>query len=121
VLVVEDDTDMNELECQILSMHGFRPVPAFTGREALDAWDRDNVDAILLDIMLPELDGYETCRRIRGSGARQVPIVMVTALDGEESRRLGAEAGADAFFRKPFNPDEVISTLRELLSGGTGA
>ena len=116
VMVVEDDEEMNELERELLAVHGLDAVAAFTGTEALDVCERTDADAILLDIMLPELDGFETCRRLRQRG-RRVPIVMVTALDSDDCRRLGNEAGADAYFCKPFDPDEVINTLQRLIEG----
>jgi len=116
VMVVEDDEEMNELERELLAVHGLDAVAAFTGTEALAVCERTDADAILLDIMLPELDGFETCRRLRQRG-RRVPIVMVTALDSDDCRRLGNEAGADAYFCKPFDPDEVINTLQRLIEG----
>jgi DNA-binding response OmpR family regulator len=114
VMVVEDDREMNELQRELLAAHGLRAIAAYTGTEALDALQQCGPDAVLLDIMLPEMDGFETCVRLRALGSR-LPVVMVTALDSEECRRRGFEAGADAYFTKPFDPDEVISTLRRLI------
>jgi len=115
VIVVEDDVEMNQLQCELLDLHGLRAVAAYTGVEALDVITRSEADAVLLDVMLPELDGFETCRRIRRSIDRPLPIVMVTALDSEEYRRRGYDAGADAYFAKPFDPDDVIQTIRMLI------
>jgi len=117
VMVVEDDSEMNELQRELLEVHGLEGVAAYTGAEALSLADRHDADAVLLDVMLPEMDGFETCRRIRKRAGPRVPIVMVTALDSEDCRRRGLDAGADAYFVKPFDPDEVISTLRMLLAG----
>jgi DNA-binding response OmpR family regulator len=66
--------------------------------------------------MLPEMDGFETCRRLRSSVGRHMPIVILTALDADDCRTLGFQAGADAYFSKPFNPDEVVETLLQLIN-----
>lgn len=113
-MVVEDDAEMNELQRDLLAVHGMDAIAAYSGAQALDLAKSASADAILLDIMLPEVDGLETCRRLRQDG-RRLPIVMVTALDGDECRQAGAAAGADAYFCKPFDPDEVIGTLARLI------
>ena len=115
VLVVEDDGEMNELQRELLEIHGLEGVAAYTGLQALDVAAECRADAVLLDVMLPELDGFETCRRLRKRDGTNLPIIMVTALDSEECRQRGFQAGADAYFAKPFDPDEVIATLRMLI------
>jgi DNA-binding response OmpR family regulator len=115
VMVVEDDAAMNELERDLLSVHGLDSVAAYTGPQAIEVSDRCNADAVLLDLMLPEMDGFETCARLRSSRGKQLPIVILSALDGDDSRRRGLEAGADAYFVKPFDPDEVVDKLRQLI------
>jgi len=115
VIVVEDDCEMNDLQRELLEVHGLDAVAAHTGVEAINAATRCGADAVLLDVMLPEMDGFETCRRLRGVVGSRVPIIMITALDNEDCRRRGFEAGADAYFGKPFDPDEIISTLRMLI------
>ena len=115
VLVVEDDAEMNELHRELLAAHGFDSVAAYSGLEALRKTRECPADAVLLDLMLPELDGFETCRRIRSDGTRRIPIVVVTALDSEDCRRRGFELGADAYFSKPFDPDELVMTIRTLI------
>lgn len=118
ILVVEDDVEMNELQRELLSLHGMDSVPAYSGLQALDACDQHRIDAVLLDVMLPEMDGFETCRRLRQrEDTGKVPILMLTALDGEDCRRRGLACGADAYFVKPFDPDEVVRKLQELLAG----
>ena len=120
VLVVEDDPEMNQLQCELLDVNGFDSRAAYTGAEALELCDESNTDAVLLDLMLPEVDGYETCRRLKSQPETdKLPVVMITALDGEDCRQKGMEAGADAYFTKPFDPDQVISTLA-LLIGASG-
>ena len=114
VMVVEDDPEMNELQRELLASHGLDAVPAYTGAEALEVAASSHASAVLLDVMLPEMDGFETCAHLR-EASRRLPIVMITALDNDDCRRRGFEAGADAYFVKPFNPDEVVATLRMLI------
>ena len=113
VLVVEDDPEMNELERQLLEARGLDAIGALTGVEAVRLAEQNGLDGVLLDLMLPEMDGFETCRRLRA--ASDVPIVILTALDSEECRQRGLNAGASAYFTKPFDPDEVIEALRDLI------
>lgn len=117
VVVVEDDVEMNALERELLGVHGLGTVPAYTGAEAIEASVGGKADAILLDVMLPGMDGFETCRRIKSMTKGGIPVVLVTALDSEECRRRGHDAGADAYFVKPFDPDEIVRTLRTLIAG----
>jgi len=116
VMVVEDDEEMNQLQRDLLAVHDLDAVAAYTGLEALEVCGRCQADAVLLDLMLPELDGFETCQRLRKDRNQRLPIVIVTALDGEDWRRRGLQAGADAYFSKPFDPDEVIAAIRRLLA-----
>ena len=118
-MVVEDDVEMNQLERELLDVHGLDSVPAYTGNEALEVCQRCHADAVLLDLMLPELDGFETCRRLRTANGHRMVVVIVSALDSEDCRRRGFESGADAYFAKPFDPDEVIHTIQGLLKSGT--
>jgi DNA-binding response OmpR family regulator len=115
VVVVEDDEEMNQLQQELLAVHGLDAVAAHTGAEALEVCRQYGADAVLLDLMLPTMDGLETCRRLRQEGPRRLPIIIVTALDSDDCRKQGLEAGADAYFAKPFDPDEVIGALRRLL------
>ncbi len=116
VMVVEDDKEANRLQQELLAAHGLESVAVFTGAEAIDVCEQSPPDAVLLDLMLPGMDGFETCRRIRQVNGRRLPIVILTTLDSEDHRKRGLEAGADAFFSKPFDPDEVIGALRNLLA-----
>ncbi|MCE5276497.1 MAG: response regulator [Planctomycetaceae bacterium] len=119
VMVVEDDEEMNQLQRELLGLYGLDAVAAYTGIQALEVSARCPTDAVLLDVMLPEMDGFETCKRLRLRQGVRLPIVMVTALDSEDCRRQGLEAGADAYFAKPFDPDEVVQTLRNLIDRST--
>jgi len=115
-MVVEDDEEMNELECELLQIHGMETVSAYDGAQAVQVAEEHTADAVLLDIMLPEMDGFECCRHLRQKHAsRHLPIVMITALDSADSRSAGIDAGADAFFTKPFDPQEVVDSVRRLI------
>ncbi len=116
VVVVEDDVEMNELERELLSVYGFESIPAYTGAEAVDVCGRQRPDAVLLDVMLPEMDGFEACTRLRKQDGDGMPIVMLSALAADESRQRGFASGADAYFAKPFDPDEVIGAIRKLIN-----
>lgn len=115
VLVVEDDKEMNQLECELLQIHGMETVQAYSGTEAIDVAARCHTDAVLLDMMLPEMDGFECCRSLRDRSCRDIPIIIISALDSAETRQQGLDAGADAFFTKPFDPFEVVDTVRMLI------
>ena len=117
VLVVEDDVELNQLERELLDVHGLDSLAAYTGPQAVEVSASCHADAILLDIMLPEMDGFETLRRLRMLNGRYVPVVILSALDSEDCRRRGFETGADAYFAKPFDPDEVIQTIQNLIAG----
>lgn len=115
IMVVEDDVEMNQLERELLGLHGMDSVAAYTGTQAVEASERQSADAVLLDVMLPEMDGFETCCQLRKRPGARIPIVIVSALDSEDCRRRGYEVGADAYFTKPFDPDEVIHTIQLLI------
>ena len=115
VLVVEDDKEMNQLECELLQIHGMETVQAYSGTEAIDVAARCHTDAVLLDMMLPEMDGFECCRNLRRCNCIDIPIIIISALDSEETRQQGLDAGADAFFTKPFDPFEVVDAVRMLI------
>jgi len=110
---------MNALERELLAVHGLDSVPAYTGAEALRLCESSGADGVLLDLMLPEMDGFEACRRLCRRDGKQLPVVIVSALDSQTSRDQGYEAGASAYFTKPFDPDEVIHTLRRLIEKTT--
>jgi DNA-binding response OmpR family regulator len=116
VMVVEDDAEMNDLERELLELNGIRAVAAYTGIQAVEIFKQGHTDAVLLDVMLPELDGFETCRRLRALDSGRLRIIMISALDSDDCRRKGYEMGADAYFTKPFDPDEVVSAIQRLIA-----
>jgi two-component system phosphate regulon response regulator PhoB len=115
VLIVDDDPDIRRLVSHHLSQAGFEVLSAGTGREGLElAFDR-LPSLVVLDLMLPDLDGKEVCRKMRDQAGRYVPILMLTARGEEIDRILGFELGADDYVTKPFSPRELVLRVRSLL------
>ena len=113
VLVVDDETPLRDLIRAYLERDGYTVVEASTGKEALSAAALHNPDIIVLDLMIPEIDGTEVCRRIRTSS--DVYIIMLTAKADEVDRVVGLEVGADDYLTKPFSPRELVARVRALL------
>ena len=113
VLVVDDETPLRDLIRAYLERDGYTVVEASTGKEALSAAALHNPDIIVLDLMIPEIDGTEVCRRIRASS--DVYIIMLTAKADEVDRVVGLEVGADDYLTKPFSPRELVARVRALL------
>lgn len=113
VLVVEDDPEINELVGAYAQIAGFEYRRALDGSTALAEVTRRAPSVIVLDVMLPDLDGFEICRRIRGAGAPAagIPVIFLTALYDDASRRRGVECGAADYLTKPFDPDRLIESL----------
>jgi two-component system, OmpR family, alkaline phosphatase synthesis response regulator PhoP len=112
VLVVEDDREINSLVGAYAEICGFEYRPALDGTTALREAERKAPDAVILDLMLPDVDGFEVCRRLRDDlHLTEVPIIILSALSGEKEIARGKECGADEYLTKPFNPDVLIKTL----------
>jgi two-component system, OmpR family, response regulator len=118
VLVVEDEVKLSGLLRRGLTEEGYAADVARTGEDALWMARSVEYDAIVLDLMLPELDGFEVCRRLRDSGV-WTPVLMLTARDGVEDRVAGLDAGADDYLPKPFSFAELLARLRALSRRGT--
>jgi len=115
ILVIDDDPIVAET-IEILFDSEITVISAKNARDGIELAKTEQPDLILLDVRMPEMDGYETCRRLRSRAATgRLPIVMITAMDSEDCRQKGLDAGADAYFTKPFDPDQVISTLAVLI------
>ena len=116
ILVVEDDVNTRKLMQAVLSQNGYEPVPAADGVEALDILDKKHIDLILLDIMIPRMDGYEFTEIIRGNQMlRDIPILMVTARETPADKRKGFLIGTDDYMVKPVDEDEMILRIAALL------
>lgn len=115
ILIVEDEKNIRELIKFNLEDAGFETVTAADGKKALDILS-DDIDLVVLDLMLPEVDGMEVCRRMRGSEElRQIPIIMLTAKGEEVERILGLEMGADDYMTKPFSPRELVARIKAIF------
>jgi len=116
ILVVEDERDIADLVKYHLEKAGFPARVMGDGKQALDLIARDHPDLLILDLMLPGLDGLEVCRRLRGNTAtRSIPIIMLTAKAEEVDRIVGLEMGADDYVPKPFSPRELVARVKAVL------
>jgi len=113
VLIVDDDININNTLREYLEKTGHRTLSAFDGKEALDIFNKSRPDVVLLDIMLPELDGIEVCKKIRVMS--NTPILMLTALCDETDKLIGLEIGADDYITKPFSPREVAARIKTIM------
>ena len=116
ILVAEDDPDIGNLLDHYLKKASFLPTIVTSGREVMPQIKREAPDLVVLDLMLPGLDGLEVCRAIRGdANTASIPIIMLTAKAEESDRIVGLELGADDYITKPFSPNEVVARVRALL------
>ena len=114
VLIVEDEESFADPLAFLLRKEGFTTAIAGTGQSALEEFDRNGADIVLLDLMLPGLDGFEITRELR-SGPDRVPLIIVTARDEEADRVLGLELGADDYVTKPYSARELVARIRAVL------
>jgi two-component system alkaline phosphatase synthesis response regulator PhoP len=124
ILVVDDDKEIVRLVRAYLEQAGFQVLAAYDGEPALHIIRRDRPDLVVLDLMLPDRDGWDITRLIRGDSAlADIPIIMLTARVEDTDKIIGLELGADDYVTKPFNPREVVARVRSVLrrsgSGGT--
>jgi DNA-binding response OmpR family regulator len=116
ILVIEDDADIGELVARYLRKAGYAVDLLASGREGLAAVLERPPDLVVLDLMLPQVDGLDICRAIRASDATSaVPVIMLTARGDESERIVGLEIGADDYMAKPFSPNELVARVRALL------
>jgi DNA-binding response OmpR family regulator len=113
ILIIDDDLDTTRLVKMILEREGFEVTVAYNGGDGLRALYEHHPDAVLLDVMMPDMDGFEACERIRQIA--NLPILMLTAKVMEEDAVRGLTGGADDYIRKPFHPQELIARLRAAL------
>lgn len=113
ILVVDDEEKIRDVVVSYLDKEGFRAIEAATGNEALHALQNQSIDLVILDLMLPDMDGARVCETIRQINS--VPILMLTAKASENSRIKGLSIGADDYLTKPFDPREVVARVRAIL------
>ena len=117
VLVVEDDPEINELVGAYVQIAGFNYAKALTGSQAVSMAIATHPALIVLDVMLPDFDGFEVVRRLKAeTQTRGIPIVMLTALDRDEYRQKGRSAGAVGYLTKPFDPDQLLAEIKRNVS-----
>lgn len=119
ILIVEDDKHISKLVKYNLEKAGFECTVATTGEKALEILDKEPVDLIILDIMLPKMDGFQACKQIKQDKKfSHIPIIMLTAKGEEVDRVVGFELGADDYVVKPFSPRELVLRLKAILKRG---
>ena len=114
IMVVEDDNNARRLMETVLRQHGYEPISACDGIDALEKMESHHVDLIVLDIMMPRMDGYEFTRTLRESGS-EIPILMITAKEGLQDKKMGFIIGTDDYMVKPVDEDEMILRIAALL------
>lgn len=113
ILLVEDDMRIREIVSDYFLAEGFEILQAEDGKSALEIFENDSIDLVILDIMIPDIDGWSVCKRIRKIS--DVPVIMLTARADEEDKLLGYEMGADDYVTKPFSPRVLVAKSRMLL------
>jgi two-component system alkaline phosphatase synthesis response regulator PhoP len=117
VLVVDDEANITQILEFSIASEGFEVITAQNGEEAIERARREQPDLIILDIMMPKIDGYEACRILKANPlTRNIPVVLLTAKGRDIDRRLGYEVGATDYIVKPFSPNKLIERIQRLLS-----
>jgi len=117
ILVVDDEVDLVETVRFPLEMEGFNVLVSYNGEDALNQARKENPDLIILDLMLPKLDGYKVCRLLKfDERYKHIPILMVTAKTQEKDKTLGMETGADEYITKPFEMDYLMEKVKAYLN-----
>lgn len=117
ILIIDDDTDTLELVSLVLQKQGYRIVTASNGKQGLREMRQESPDLILLDVMMPDMDGYEVARRLREDPrTAKVPVLMFTAKSQLHDKEVGFQSGADDYLTKPTHPEELKAHIKELLA-----
>ncbi|PAB57019.1 response regulator transcription factor [Anaeromicrobium sediminis] len=119
VLIVEDEARILEITSDYFKANDFHVFEAIDGQEALDVFNSNKIDLVVLDIMMPKLDGWSVCRRIRKNS--DVPIIIITARSDEDDKLMGFELGADEYVTKPFSPKVLVARAKNLLKRASGS
>ena len=116
ILLVDDEKDLVETVTFRLEATGYEVIKAYDGQEALDKAKKEKPNLIILDLMLPKMDGYKVCRMLKfDEKYKHIPIILFTARAQEEDKKLGEEVGADAYITKPFEPEALLGKIKELI------
>lgn len=118
VLLVEDEKRMREIVTAYFETAGYKVIEAGGGLEAIDVFEKEHVDLVLLDIMMPQVDGFTVCKRLRDQS--DVPIIIITARSEDEDKLLGFDLGADEYVTKPFSPNVLVARAQALLKRAEG-
>jgi DNA-binding response OmpR family regulator len=117
ILIVDDEVDLVETVRFPLEMEGYRVLVSYNGEDALNQARKENPDLILLDLMLPKLDGYKVCRLLKFDDRyKHIPILMLTAKTQEKDKALGMETGANEYITKPFEMDDLLKKVKAYLN-----
>lgn len=116
ILVTDDSPTIVAMIKEFLGSAGYNVITASDGQEALDKCKKDRPDLIILDLMLPKIDGYKVCAMLKfDKNYSKIPIIILTARAGESDKDLGLEVHADAYITKPFEPDALLTKVKELI------
>lgn len=117
ILVVDDDPNIRELTRMILDNEGYSVITTENGTEAVEKAKKENPHLILMDIVMPGLDGVDACKVLKNSSLRikSIPVIMFTALDEMASRKKAEDAGCDGYFIKPFTPEKFVTGIKRIL------
>jgi len=116
ILLVDDEKDLVETLTFRLKANNYEVIPAYDGQDAFDKAKNEKPDIIILDLMLPKMDGYKVCGLLKADARyKDIPIVMFTARAQDSDRKTGEEVGADAYITKPFEPQVLLGKIKELL------
>ena len=117
ILVVDDEVDLVKTVQFSLELEGYKVLVSYNGEDALNQARKENPDLIILDLMLPKLDGYKVCRLLKfDERYKHIPILMLTAKTQEKDKVLGIETGADEYITKPFDMDELMEKIKAYLN-----
>ena len=117
ILIVDDEPNIVSMLADVLADAGYDTQAIGNGRDALEAARRDHPDLMLLDVQMPQLDGFEVASRLKADPATaSIPIIMLSAMEGRGARIVGLESGAEEYLSKPFDPAELLARIRNLLS-----
>src|SRR5262245_54176804 len=117
VLIVDDERDTNDILASLVQSRGFEPVQIFSGSQVLQAVQEHDPAIILLDLMMPDVDGFAVCERLKvNRETNLIPVLMVTALNDANHRARGVRVGANGYLSKPFNPEQLFAAIDKALA-----